>query len=258
MKYFRAAYLAFLAVLNFAVPTSGQAQEAAVINLNARWHFKWVGNLYRDLYSDGRNELLCVQTNAGQYALWNPSDDTLSKPLMRKCGPTPVLHRTRPKIDGLEVSTTGVAASVCAQNFEFYYTVVSPNGRATSFYVISKLASPQQQDEYWCRGNAPNNAKFSQAYDEILVNFMTLEDGTLLLAADSYAASSGLCSACWSKFAAPTLLRFKAMPDSIWSSGTGIFVVPKPLVEAALNDQNDDNRARYEAVMKAIGEHRVN
>lgn len=252
MRWFSGIYSALLLVVCIAIPAFAQSQDDSVIDLNAKWHFTWVGDPYSDLYSDGNNTLLCVRSATGQYALWNPVSNSLSARLSRKCRATSTLHRTTPEIGhGVKVATTSESSN-CGRIFSFYDTVAFSNGRGESFYVLGKLKTPLQQDEYWCAGTRNSGTRFTQAFAQISAKEMTLEDGSLLLVADAH-ARSGMCSACWDEFLQPTLLRIRAVPASITPLGGDVFIVPKSILDPVLESQGDDNSGRYRAVMNAIG-----
>jgi hypothetical protein len=134
--------------------------------------------------------------------------------------------------------------------------VAIPNERERSFYLFKRLRTPKTSDEYW--GIPPREGqKFSQAFEDILVDHMNLGDGKVLLVSDSYAQSGGLCSACFNTFAQPTLLLLKAVPESVWSSDGDVFIVPKQVLWPALDNQNHNVFTRYQAVLKAIGQETV-
>jgi hypothetical protein len=241
-----------------AASAFGQPHDDSVTDLNAKWHFSWVADPYDDLYSDGKNTLLCVRTSTGQYALWDPDRDTLAVRLTHKCKPNGTLHRIRPQIaHGVQIGGTSFPGASCSELFNSYNTVRFPNRHEGAFYIFGKLASPKQESEYSCDPKRAGGANFSQAYGEVVAKEMTLRDGSVLFVADSY-AQSGMCFACRDTFKQPTLLRMKDVPDSVQPLGGDTLVVPQPLLETGLDDGNENNAARYRAVMDAIGEHPLN
>ncbi len=221
-----------------------------VIDLNAKWHFISIGNWY----SDGKDGLLCVQTATEKYALWNPRTDTVSAPSGNKCEPEPGFRLIEPTEDGpIKISSGGSVSGRCGAMFDFYYTVEFPDGSEGSFYVIQRLEEPQQNNEFWCGSPGREGKKFQQVFAPIDADLVNVGDNKLLLYSNSQ-AKSGMCDACWSTFARPTLLLLKAAPETVWSSEGNVFIVPKEMFDANTAHQSDSVLTQYQAMMKIIAE----
>lgn len=244
MKYIRNSCFVLL-FFGILFPAFGKEQSENVINMNKKWNFTWVGSIYFDLYSYKNSLLLCVRTHSNQYALWNPLNDTLALRFTHKCHPGHGLRRADPEIRGVKVGGTMDGSH---RLFSYNNTITYSDGHEGTFYIFGRLKSSHPQD----KNQDGKDGTFSQAFDEIVVNSMTLEDGSVLFVADSY-AYYGMCSACRGEFAQPTLLRFKDVPTTIPSLGKDTFVVPSALLDPVFNNQKANNFARYLAVMKVIG-----
>lgn len=218
------------------------------VDLNAKWHFISIG----DWYSDGKDNLLCVQTATEKYAFWNPRTDTLSAPLDRKCEPGRGRRLIEPTDSGpVKLSFSGIATGRCSEMFNSYSSVSFPDGDEGSFYVIKRLKEPELSNQYRCIPPR-DGKKFWQVFSQIDAALVNVGDNKLLLYAD-VEAMSGMCSACISTFAQPTLLLLRAVPKTVWSSNQDVFIVPKQVLDDAVADQSDDVLSQYQAVMKVIG-----
>lgn len=231
-----------------AVAPAFVAAANDVTDLEAKWHFIAIGQVF----SDGDGIFLCVKTRKYGYGLWNATKDQFT-PSKRGCYSTHSLHRLSLENPGpIQVSVGGLGSSPCAKMFSFFYGVDFPSGRGGSFYVVKRLEGPER--DFRCGSNSATTAgTFTRTFGEILLNWTSLGDGTLLLYANNRARSYGLCMACVSTFTQPTLLELSAIPEKVWSSGSDTFLVPMSALGTAFADQND-NLLRYRAVMAVIGQ----
>jgi hypothetical protein len=237
----------------------GGVEEPQVRDIIKKWHFTGI----LDMYSDGQKNLLLVGTENDQLAFWNPADDTLSPPLDEGCKKnlsacTNGLHHlktlvTNKPIEGVKPvpwdTSFGGGAMIYMHteypqpSFTHYYTVQNRDGSTDNFYIICRRMKPSRY--HGSRGEVTREHKIYQTFDAVPFLCSTdIGNGRTLL----YAGSDELY---------PVLIELTTIPKSIWSADGNVFLVPTEILAPRLKEAGNNWRARYNAVLRVIGEDSV-
>jgi hypothetical protein len=206
---------------------------------------------FDDLYTNGTDPLLCVETESHKYALWNPVSDTLSQESDEKCKPSSSLKEFHTMISWRPLQ--GVPKSLAQHDTSFseaseiyfvvdggsphcgsgdaYYTITFLDGSLYSFYFVVRLIKPREATintmcEYaW---DDPRKS-YQESYTSETIHSVDIGNGRTLM----YAYGRRVADY-------PSVLMIvKRMPNaSIWVSQTkDAFIIPKfmlsPLLEKA-------------------------
>jgi hypothetical protein len=245
----------------------------------ATHHFIWIG----ELFTDGTDKLLCVETEGRAYGLWNPLSDHLSAtipeeqmktaPISDKCA-----HRglhgsannqelnnmmvNRLPIggvrDGRHVNFSGGAtlslnldgySARCDLSLASYFTLTQQDGTTYSFYIVVRFKHPQLYVADECDDSGDEKQELMQEFDSISQLFsVDLGDGRTLLY--SFANRNTRYER------GPVILIVRAIPHAVWSSDDTVFIIPKDLLRPLLLKDGwkiRDLPTRYNALLKAIG-----
>jgi len=254
------------------------AKVMGVEDIIAKHSFVWIG----EAFTDGTNKFLCIETDEHRYALWNPVDDTLSAavpekdvmsaPISAKC-PHQALHGREVNqllnhtmvsslpvggIKSHDVSDTNFGndatlsvvfdnpSNHCGSSLKSYYTITYADGRAESFYIVTRLKKPQKYTvEGWCDGANGIKQEVAQHFDTIrsLESIALANHKTLIFSRDSRALK-------------PIALVIERVPTSVWASDDNVFIIPQSILRPLLVKdgwQIFDLNDRYRALLSVIG-----
>jgi hypothetical protein len=195
-----------------------------------------------DLYTDGKNKYLCVQTEDRRYALWNPADGNLSHFSEKKnCEISSDLHNIRfSMVNGLRYcnnlpancaasfsngniysdSEGGAGGHCVSLLFDAYYRVVYSDGTTNEFYLLRKLLKPREYTlREWCDAANGKAQHVTLNYDVPQISSVDIGNGKTLLF--SYGHDD---------ISAPFMLIVSKLPDTVWSSARTVFLIPKRLI----------------------------
>jgi hypothetical protein len=244
---------------------SDRGQNSDVEDVIANHHFISFG----DMYTDGNEKFLCVQTKDHKWAWWNPVSDTLSVPFdMKNCSIIKDFYSMgldlhlinnlvqsagysamMPGFDGSSFSGGVIhsgdnnPANHCGPNLRTFYTVLQRDKTEDSFYLVARLKKPEISEVGpYCEAPAQ---KIYQHFDTVGMLCSTdLGNGKTIIY--SYG----------SRYSQPVLLLINTLPKTVWSSNSrNVFLVPASYISQDLSwKAGPDIERRYKALMDVIKE----
>jgi hypothetical protein len=216
-----------------------------------------------DLYTDGTNQFLCVRTQNGEYALWNPADGSLSKASGNKnCDISSNLRSVKftlvnafgycealpanceASFSNARVYSVSAGTGKCGPIYDYYYRVFYSDGSTSEFYLIKKLLKPRNiAVSEWCDGADGKSLSVIRNYENALLNSVDIGDGRTLMY--SYGVDD---------LTVPVLLIVSKLPDAVWSSAGAVFLIPKRLLLPEGMKFDDDPNKPYEAILRIVGQ----
>jgi hypothetical protein len=236
----------------------GAATGAEVTDIGAFWHFTRIAGLYR---VDGR-VLVCVRKADGRWDFWDPKRDVLLGTKNIDCLP-PVGSRSfdptvvSGRIAGAAMNVETDASFADAKNVSWHledllrcppafgrvYTVEAPGSEPYGFFVLERLRHPREVD---LRDNAcglvpgMSTLRYTQRYDSVgSLQALDLGDHRTLLMTRTGDGD-------------PVAIVVHDRPRHAWSNGQGVYLVPAPLLQPALDRAGPDFTARERAVAQVL------
>ena len=217
-------------------------------------------NAIGDLFTDGKDKLLCVKTEAGKYVLWNLSDNTMSPAINGVCRPSDKLHALNPLItfdpnnetidsnsiknfndDARIVFVSDGSTNNCGSSLRTYFRVIHTNGSQEPFYLVTRLKNPQDyRVEAWCDGADGKAQAVSQIFDTVM-NLSSVDLGNGLTLLYSYDSRS----------TRPIAFTIHSIPDSVIAINSDLFLVPASLMHSQLIAE-DNLAAKYAILLKTL------
>jgi len=273
-----ALFLVFSLCSHQSLAANEIRKTSDVEDVIATHHFIMIG----DIFTDGTDKFLCVETEAHEYGLWNPKNDHLSTttpevkvkdaPLSDKCthsglhglGTNQELNHMMVNmlpIGGIKPNDSSHAnfsagatlslksdpySKFCGPNLSSYFVLTRRDGTLKSFYIVVRFKQPQLYAANNCDDSGDAQQTLMVQFDSIWqLSSVDLGNGKTLLF--SYAATPR----------PPVILIVKAIPDSLWSD-ENVFIIPENLLKPLLmkNGSNvKDLTVRYSALLTVIGKH---
>lgn len=244
-----------------SLAAADEDESGAIVDLGALDHIRAT----HELYTDGHNPLLCIETDTGKNMLLNPTDNTLSPFNMPTCPatstvqlPDRTLHPLNPMVinyascnsgqtfkfvDGSTICATfDNPSNHCGSNIQLYYTVTFPDGKEDSFYVAARRKEPYEYTmEAWCDAAGGKEHKVLQKFDILWdLSSLDLGDGRALLVAEGGTR--------------PMVIIVSGTPKSVISLSGDIFLIPRSILAPKLDQAGENLQARYQALLAAIGQ----
>jgi len=264
MKFLK-IYLSFLLLFSFLYFFSARAEE--IEDVVKKYNLLEVGTYSGDLYSDGKDVFVCVQTDDRKFSLWKPRDDTWSERTEKNCVIPDGLHRVigQVQLSVIDKMPPDVVAPLraisatyaggaqiygdrdltdnrCGPNITMYFTLKYNNGKGYSFYIISSAGNYREISiNTRCWSSKSGTVKLKQEYGDVgTLQALDIGDGRTILYTRTVENR-------------PILLLVTDLPETMWSSGRDVFLVPRSALLPELKKAGGNVLARYQALLKAIG-----